>query len=219
MLTGRPVYLWVKENRRMAKEAGDTVLITRCMYCKRKMGEQPGHGVSGESSSICPDCWAERFPGVPYPIEEVPEQETAIKIVHTMLTKTINDITAEQMNRIIRRISRMSRTERGIPKRVADTIADELGPQKALQYIDKALAAGQLKVREYDEMRAALLMPIPRQEIPIPTVRRMAAELLQGQEKLREDYRRLTGAGQQTFRKPVEALNEDVKRIRKAWGL
>ncbi|GAJ06163.1 unnamed protein product, partial [marine sediment metagenome] len=36
---------------------------------------------------------------------------------------------------------------------------------------------------------------------------------------LREDFRRLSGASQQAFRKPLQALDEDVKRIRKAWGL
>jgi len=141
------------------------------------------------------------------------------RLITTLLTKTINDITVDQMNRIVRRLSRMPRAERGIPKRVADVIADELGPQKALQYVDKALAAGQISAREYDEMRAALLLPMPRAEIPAPTIRRMAGELLQTQQRMREDFKKLTGQGQQAFRKPLQAIDEDVKRIRKAWGL
>ena len=141
------------------------------------------------------------------------------RVITTLLTRTINDITVDQMNRIVRRLSRMPRAERGIPKRVADVIADELGPQKALQYVDKALAAGQISAREYDEMRAALLLPMPRAEIPAPTIRRMAGELLQTQQRMREDFKKLTGQGQQAFRKPLQAIDEDVKRIRKAWGL
>lgn len=141
------------------------------------------------------------------------------RIITTLLTRTINDITRDQMNRIIRRLSRMPRAERGIPKRVADVIAEEIGPQKALMYADKALAAGQISAREYDEMRAALLLPMARAEIPAPTVRRMARELLETQQKVREDFRKLTGQGQQAFRKPFQAVDEDVKRIKKAWGL
>ncbi len=153
------------------------------------------------------------------PIEAPPDDSIATRVLKTLVTRTINDITYEQMNRIVRRLSRMPERERGIPRRVADVLADELGPQKALVYIDKALAAGQIKAREYDEMRAALLLPMPRREIPTPTIRKMAAELVQGQEKLREDFRKLTGMGQDAFRKPFERVDEDVKRIKKAWGL
>ena len=153
------------------------------------------------------------------PIEAPPEDTVGARILRTLVTRTINDITMDQMNRIVRRLSRMPTTQRGIPQRVADVLADELGTQKSLMYIDKALAAGQLSVREYDEMRSALLLPLPRTEIPFPTVRRMAAELLQGQQRLKEDFSKLGGASQQAFRKPVDVLNEDVKRMRKAWGL
>ena len=151
---------------------------------------------------------------------EVPPDNTlASWMIKALVSKTINDITYEQMSRIVRRLGRMSKIDRGVPKRVADVLADELGSHKALQYLDKALAAGQVKAREYDEMRAALLLPMPRQEIPAPTIRRMAADLVGGQEKLRGDFRKLTGAGQQAFRKPFEAVDQDVKRMRKAIGL
>ncbi len=151
--------------------------------------------------------------------ESQPEDTVGVRVLKTLINKTINDITMDQMNRIVRRLNRMPRTERGIPKRVADVLADELGPQKAIQYLDKALAAGQIKMREYDEMRAALIFPIPRAEIPYPTVRRMAAELLQGQQRLKEDFNKLTGQGQAAFRKPFEAVDQDVKRLKKAMGL
>jgi len=153
------------------------------------------------------------------PIEAPPDDTLATRVLKTLVSRTINDITYEQMSRIVRRLSRMPKTDRGIPKRVADVLADELGPQKALQYIDKALAAGQIKAREYDEMRAALLLPMPRREIPAPAIRRMAAELVQGQERLREDFRKLTGMGQEAFKRPFEKVDQDVKRLKKAWGL
>lgn len=147
------------------------------------------------------------------------EDTVGVRILKTLIGKTINDITADQMNRIIRRLSRMTTSERGIPKRVAEVIADELGTQKAIQYFDKALAAGQITVREYDEMRATLLLLVPRTEVPTPAVRRMAAELVEGQRKVREDFNRLTGASREAFRKPFEAVDKDVKRLRKSWGL
>lgn len=47
-----------------------TVLKIVCMFCKKEMGEQGGGGVEGVSSSICEECWAKHFPGVPYPRED-----------------------------------------------------------------------------------------------------------------------------------------------------
>lgn len=151
--------------------------------------------------------------------ENPPEDTVGTRVLKTLVTRTINDITYEQMSRIVRRLGRMPKTDRGIPKRVADVLADELGPQKAIQYIDKALAAGQIKAREYDEMRAALLLPMPRQEIPAPNIRRMVNELMQGQERVREDFHKLTGMGHEAFRKPFEKVDEDVKKLKKAWGI
>ena len=147
------------------------------------------------------------------------EQTLAAQLLKVLVTRSINDITHEQMSRIARRIHRLTGPERDVPKRVADILAEELGPQKALQYIDKALAAGMIKAREYEQMRAALLLPLPRKEIPPPVVPRMASELLEGQRRVREDFRKLSGAGQQALQKPFQVLDEDVKRIRKSWGL
>lgn len=141
------------------------------------------------------------------------------RVVTTLLTRTINDITRDQMNRIVRRLARMPTAERGIPKRVAEVIADELGTQKALEYIDKALGAGQISVREYDEMRATLLLLLPRKEIPPPTVRAMTQEIVETQRRIREDFKKLTGQGQQAFRRPFTAVDEDVKRIKRSLGL
>jgi len=153
------------------------------------------------------------------PIEAPPDDTLATRVLKTLVSRTINDISYEQMSRIVRRLSRMPKTDRGIPRRVADVLADEIGPQKALVYIDKALAAGQIQAREYDEMRAALLLPMPRREIPAPAVRKMVEELAEGRKKLRDDFQRLTGQGQAAFRKPFEAVDEDVKKLMKALGI
>jgi len=147
------------------------------------------------------------------------DQELAADIIQALASLTIDDITYEQMSRIARRIHRLSGPERNVPKRVADILAEELSPQRALQYVDKAFAAGMIKAREYEQMRVALILPMPRKEIPPPLVPRMASELLEGQRRIREDFRKLSGTSQQALRKPFQVLDEDVKRIRKAWGL
>jgi len=136
-----------------------------------------------------------------------------------LVTETINDVSYDQMNRIVRALRGMSRSDRDAPKRVADVLARELGPQKALEYLEKALAAGLIKARDYEHMRAALILPLPREEIPGPTVARAAAELLETQTRLREDMGKLAGAGRKALEKPFQDLDKDVKKIRKAWGL
>lgn len=145
--------------------------------------------------------------------------ELATRMIDVLVTRTIDDITRDEMNRIVRTLSRMPTRERGVPKRVADVLAAEIGPQRALVYMDKAFAAGSIKSREYNEMRAALILPLPRKEIPPPVVAQMSRELLETQQRLREEFRRLTGAGRQGLEKPFRDLDEDVKRIRKSWGL
>jgi len=44
-----------------------TILKIECMYCRKAMGEVDGKGTEGISHSICPTCWSEWFPGIPYP--------------------------------------------------------------------------------------------------------------------------------------------------------
>ena len=157
---------------------------------------------------------------VPYTEEEPLAEETiGAQMLKGLITRSINDISYAQMNRIVRALQRMSRGERDAPRRVADVLSRELGPQKALEYIDKALAGGLIKRQDYEVMRAALLLPLPRQEIPAPTVARAAADLLETQTRLREEMGRLRRAGSQALEKPFRDLDEDVKRIRKAWGL
>ena len=56
------------------------------------------------------------------------DQELAADIIQALASLTIDDITYEQMSRIARRIHRLSGPERNVPKRVADILAEELGP-------------------------------------------------------------------------------------------
>lgn len=199
-----------------------TMLQVVCMYCGRRMPDRPGYGVTGTSAGLCEVCWAERFPGVPYPTEEearAPDQTLGTQMLKGLVTGSINDITYEQMNRIVRALSGMRRSDRDAPKRVADVLTTELGAQKALQYLDKALAGGLITRRDFEAMRAALVLPLPREEIPRPTVARAAAELLETQTRIREDMRRLAGTGRKVVEKPFQDLDADVKRLRKAWGL
>jgi hypothetical protein len=53
-----------------AGQQKQTVLRIECMYCQKFMGEKPGYGVTGTTSSICRKCWAERWPDIPYPEDE-----------------------------------------------------------------------------------------------------------------------------------------------------
>ncbi len=142
----------------------------------------------------------EMFPG---------EQTLGTQMLRALIAESINDVTYQQMNRIVRALQRMSRSERDAPKRVAEVMAAELGPQKALEYLDKALAGGLIKASDYNQMRSVLILPLPREEIPGPIVARAAAELLET----------LAGAGRQALVKPFQDLDSDVKRIREAWGL
>ncbi|KKL46597.1 hypothetical protein LCGC14_2343940, partial [marine sediment metagenome] len=94
-----------------------------------------------------------------------------------------------------------------------------LGAQKALEYLDKSLAAGLINKRDFEAMRASLILPLPREEIPRPVVARMSAELLETQTRLRGEVRRLRQTGSTAFKTPFKALDDDVKRLRRAWGV
>jgi hypothetical protein len=154
-----------------------------------------------------------RAPGSPS------EDTVGTQMLKGLITRSINDISYEQMNRIVKSLQKMSRADRDAPKRVADVLTKELGPQKALEYLDKALAAGLIKARDFDRMRAAILLPLPREEIPRPVVARAVAELLETQTKLREEMGKLARTGRRGLEKPFQDLDVDIKRIRKAWGL
>ena len=46
----------------------ETVLTVRCGWCSAPMGVKDGHGVSGESHGICPDCFAKMSPPRAFPV-------------------------------------------------------------------------------------------------------------------------------------------------------
>jgi hypothetical protein len=154
-----------------------------------------------------------------YQAERPPEQTVGAEIVKTLVGHTIDDITYEQMSRIAHRLNRMSREDRNVPVRVGEVIADELGDQKALQYIEKALANGSIKRRDYEAMRAAIILRMPRTEIPAPWAGSAAQQLLEGQKLLQKDLGKLRQLGLSSLEKAGSKLNQDVERIRRSWGL
>ncbi len=152
-------------------------------------------------------------------LEVIPEDTIGTQMLKGLITGSINDISYAQMNRIVRALQRMSRGERDAPKLVANVLTEELGAAKALEYLDKSLAAGLINKRDYEAMRAALILPLPREEIPRPVVAKAAAELLETQTRLRGELRRLRETGSTAFKTPFKALDDDVKRLRRAWGV
>lgn len=148
-----------------------------------------------------------------------PEVDVGTQILKTLVEHTIDDITYEQMSRIVHRLNRMPRRERGVPKRVAEVLYEELGPEKSIQYVEKAFANGMIQANEYYALRGFLTFPMKRTEIPVPWAGRGSQELLAGQKKLQQDLGKIRDLGVKSLEKPMEALNKDVERLRKAWGL
>jgi hypothetical protein len=151
--------------------------------------------------------------------ERAPENTVGSNILKALVEHTINDITMDEMNRIVRRLNRMSRSDRDAPVRVGQVIADELGEQKALKYIENALANGLIKRDDYEKMRAAILLRMPRTEIPAPWAGAGAQQLLEGQKKIQQDLGRIRQLGLSSLEKASSNLNKDIERIKRAWGL
>lgn len=148
-----------------------------------------------------------------------PEQNIGTQILKTLVEYTIDDITYEQMSRIVRRLNRMSRQDRGAPKRVAEVLYEELGADKSLQYVEKAFANGMIKANEYYQLRTFLVFPKPR-EVTVPPAAAVASrQLLEGQKRLQQDLGKIRDLGLKSLEKPMEALNKDITRLRKSWGI
>lgn len=147
------------------------------------------------------------------------EDTIAARMLKALVTRTINDISYETMGRIVRRLQRMSIGERGSEKRVAEALSEELGREKALEYVEKALAGGMITARQYEPLRAHLIFGLPREEIPIPWAGRGRKELLETQKRLQRDFTALGQGSREAFEAPMKALNKDVQRLRRAWGL
>jgi hypothetical protein len=148
-----------------------------------------------------------------------PEQNIGTQILKALVGHTIDDITYEQMNRIVRRLNRMPESDRNSPVRVGQVIADELGEAKALQYVEKALANGMIKQKEYEALRAAIILRMPREKVPEPWAGAAASQLVAGQRKLQQDLGRLSELGLSSMEKPIRALNKDIERMKRAWGV
>ncbi|MCJ7663298.1 MAG: hypothetical protein MUO24_03555 [Desulfobacterales bacterium] len=132
---------------------------------------------------------------------------------------TINDITQEQMNRIVRRLRDIPLADRMVPQRVGMVLRDELGEQKALEYADKAIANGLVKARDYEALRAGILLTVPEKERPINVLGPAARELVHQQHKLQQDIGRIRAMGDKSLEKAANNLNKDVEKLRRSWGL
>lgn len=151
--------------------------------------------------------------------ERPPEQTLGVQIIKTLTEHTIDDITMDQMNRIVRALSRMSRDDRDAPIRVGQVIADELGEEKALSYIEKALANGLIKRDDYEKMRSAIILRMPRTQIPAPWAGAGAQALVEGQKKIQQDLGRIRQLGLTSLEKASSTLNKDIEKIKRAWGV
>ncbi len=150
-------------------------------------------------------------------MEEFPDS-LAKRMLNTLVMKTINDITSTQMSRIIDRVRRMSSGEREAPAKVAWALANEIGAEKALDYVEKALANGLISTTQYNEMRSTLLLHIPRERLPAPWAALQREQLLKQEKEMRRMVSTLTEAGQEVLRAPVRALEKDIQRLRRSWG-
>ena len=151
--------------------------------------------------------------------ERSPEQNIGTQLLKTLVEHTIDDITYEQMSRIVHRLNRMSREDRGAPKRVAEVLYDELGVNKALQYVEKSFANGMIKRRDYDQIRTFLVFPKPRAVTVQPLAGMGSRQLLEGQKRLQQDLGKIRELGLKSLEKPIENLNKDIEKLRRAWGM
>lgn len=146
------------------------------------------------------------------------DEDLASRMLEVMWTLTVNDISYDTMNRIARRIHRLPPRERGTAVRVAEIITDELGAEKARDYVGKALANGLISHREHEEMRAAIALALPREKVPAPVVP-LGRELIETQQRVQREFDTLSETARQTLQSPMRSLDEDVRRLRRAWGL
>ncbi len=154
-----------------------------------------------------------------FSVRRPPEQSAGTALLKALVEHTIDDITMDQMNRIVHRLSRMSQADRNVPVRVGQVIADELGEKKALQYVEKALANGLIKRSQYEPLRAAIILRMPREQIPAPWAGAATSQLIEGQKKIQQDLAKLRNLGIDTLTGPAKALNKDIERMRRAWGM
>lgn len=172
--------------------------------------------------------------------EAPPDESLAAGFIKALANHTINDISFETMSRISHRLAAMMPADRKAPKRVADVLVQELGKaemakltpeqqktadqnilgaQKALSYVEKAYANGNIKQKDYFEMRAYLVMPMPREVIPPTLAGINTQQLIHGQKSIQQTFGVLNAAGKELLRKPFEDVNSDIQRMKRAWGI
>ncbi len=146
-------------------------------------------------------------------------RELASRFVQALTSGSINDISYAQMNRIIKRLGNMPPADRHVGVKVGKVLVDELGIAKANQYVEKALAQGLVSAKEYEELKAAVTLYTTRETLPPSWAGRGRRELLQAQKRLRVEAQQLGSTGKEVIKAPLQALDKDVERLRKAWGL
>ena len=158
-----------------------------------------------------------RWPGTSE--ESEGEGTVGATMLKLLVTKTINDISYEQMSRIVHRLRDMSREDRNVPPRVAQVLHEELGFEKALKYIEKGLASGAISARDYYQMRGAITLLAPKRKLPEPWAGAGSRELLAKQKELRKGYRGLPPAAREAIKGPFGKVDAEIEKLRKAWGL
>ena len=148
-----------------------------------------------------------------------PDDSVEVGIIKGLVSHTINDISREQMNRIIRRLTDIPSEERLAPQRVGTILREELGEKKALEYADKAVGNGMVRVRDYEALRAAILFNVPKNERPGNAVEQQARQLVYGQQKLQKDLGAIRQMGDKSLERAASTLNKDIDRIRRSWGM
>lgn len=146
-------------------------------------------------------------------------RELASRFMQALTSGSLNDISYEEMNRIVRRLKKMPASERMVGVKVGKVLVEELGVKKANSYVEKALADGLISTKEYDELKAAVTLHVPREKLPPSWAGRGQKDLVQAQQKIRSDVSQLTSTGKKVIEAPLRALDKDVERLRKAWGM
>lgn len=146
--------------------------------------------------------------------------ELAAEMINALVGHTINDISYDQMNRIVHRLAGMRTDERKSPLRVADVVAQEIGPEKALKYVEIALKNGLITAHDYDIMRSALILSIPKENLPPgKSAGGLARELIEGQKALRRQFEQLEKPGRSEVLKPMSELDRQVQKFKKQIGM
>jgi len=130
-----------------------------------------------------------------------------------------NDITREQMNRIVRRLTNLPSDEKQAPQRVGAILREELGEQQALAYADKAVQNGMIRVRDYEALRANILFNVPKNERPNSNIEAAARQLVYGQKQIQKDMTAIRQMVDKSLERAATSLNKDIERIRRAWGI